>query len=849
MSGDDKQGVDSTQLQEVPAGIRGLLARMVQSPSKSLLMLGFILGLSLAGGIILWAIKASVEEELTVGDVLEALDNQQWQEARLLALELDDAGIDNPDLAGVPAYVVGAVEAHLADDQWNPQAQKIMYASVAASMRYARTHGIPEERLTHANYLLAKSLYWSGEYEKSMPELKDTALDQPPSRKAELIGYMIDVYLRDPSLSKEQALTDLRRILANTQLTSEQRDESLVHEANLLIHLDRFDEAQQTLAHLSNHPGMRRRSELIVGQMELAQAVYQAEQTGAKTLNATLVSNAIKRFETVITEDPDDPLADESRLKLADAYYQSGDYEKAKNGFAYLSRQFDETPLGIYAALKEASVLIRTNNVNDAIRIYRKALVDAAKSENQALNRWIDTHRVQSEIREAIVFLMQKNEFAAAVHLSTELLKTVSAHRPPISSEIPRYLKADALQKWADYLENQANTGTAEARDKNRQASLARHRDAGQAFYQYSLARMEHRDYPQQLFYCADHYFRGQDMIRAIKAYQLYLDTGDKQFAGQVYVRMAEAFMSMQDFERAYRYAKRTWETFPKNPVVYRARLVAAIIRQEQGKLEDAKSLLLGNIESDELTPRSNEWIESLLLYGKIQFDQASTYEAKARQLDWRNVDPKLASDARDQLSLAYQEFLNAIDSLIHHSIRTEQQGPSIHVHYMLGQAYSRAAQWPQLQSEITTINSERAQWANKNYEMLQNAYNEFDLICNHWSIFEDRGELNEFEQQLLINSYFGRPRALFFMGEFKQAMQAYQSAAARYIKKPESLEAFVQMANCQRRLNQHEEARTIISQAKLALSDRIPKDADFKETTRYSRDEWISLLDWLEQL
>ncbi len=53
-----------------------------------------------------------------------------------------------------------------------------------------------------------------------------------------------------------------------------------------------------------------------------------------------------------------------------------------------------------------------------------------------------------------------------------------------------------------------------------------------------------------------------------------------------------------------------------------------------------------------------------------------------------------------------------------------------------------------------------------------------------------------------------------------------------------------MQMANCHRRLNQPDEARQMLERARV-VRNRV-QDADFRKTTRYSRQEWDSLLDWL---
>ena len=80
---------------------------------------------------------------------------------------------------------------------------------------------------------------------------------------------------------------------------------------------------------------------------------------------------------------------------------------------------------------------------------------------------------------------------------------------------------------------------------------------------------------------------------------------------------------------------------------------------------------------------------------------------------------------------------------------------------------------------------------------------------------------------------------------KYAEAVKDYGSAANAYDGQPESLEAFVRMASCYRKLKKPTEARIRLERAKISLS-RIPKEADFQRTTRYSRDEWVAYLDVL---
>ena len=105
---------------------------------------------------------------------------------------------------------------------------------------------------------------------------------------------------------------------------------------------------------------------------------------------------------------------------------------------------------------------------------------------------------------------------------------------------------------------------------------------------------------------------------------------------------------------------------------------------------------------------------------------------------------------------------------------------------------------------------------------------------------------LYEIQDRLLRNSYFARGNLYYRLNQFEQAIQMYRTVSNMVIQEPEVLEAYVQIAGCYRRLNRNDEAVRVVNQAKIILRDRIPATADFEATTRFPRDRWVTMLDWL---
>ena len=107
---------------------------------------------------------------------------------------------------------------------------------------------------------------------------------------------------------------------------------------------------------------------------------------------------------------------------------------------------------------------------------------------------------------------------------------------------------------------------------------------------------------------------------------------------------------------------------------------------------------------------------------------------------------------------------------------------------------------------------------------------------------------LEPLERAILRNCYFATGATLYDLGRYEDAIQAYADAANFCRNEPESLEAFVQMASCYRKLNRPQQARGSIAQAAATLQ-RMDKNANFALTTNFTREQWGQLLNQMAEL
>jgi tetratricopeptide (TPR) repeat protein len=258
--------------------------------------------------------------------------------------------------------------------------------------------------------------------------------------------------------------------------------------------------------------------------------------------------------------------------------------------------------------------------------------------------------------------------------------------------------------------------------------------------------------------------------------------------------------------------------------------------------------LLSENLEHELLTPQSVEWRDSLFALGKACHTQGIRIELQARMALASANDPATIKSLHKQLkqsSKAFQEAIYRLSEAVHRYPKVKQ---SIQARYWIADANRHIARLLMTELDMITIKTIRVELNRKiakRFDAALSAYSELEVLLDDK---QDETELPEDEKAILRNCSFIRGSVLSDLGRYKEAIDAFSTATSRNQHKPESLEAFVQIAACYRHLNRPIDARGTIAQAKDVLK-RIHSDKAFLQTTRYSRREWEQLLDWLGKL
>lgn len=334
------------------------------------------------------------------------------------------------------------------------------------------------------------------------------------------------------------------------------------------------------------------------------------------------------------------------------------------------------------------------------------------------------------------------------------------------------------------------------------------------AFEELARRRFATSRYPDEVWQSAEAYFRGQSYTQAIRMFNEYLRNEPVRRNAQALLRLGQARLALRDLEGGMAALEECIELHPEDATVYRARLDAAKAYRDVDDPRRAELMLLANLDDPGQSPASNEWRDSLFELGHLLYDEGRYPEAIERLQEGVERYPEAA-----QARLAT---------------------------YLMGNCYRMVAEKPLEDLDTAQTINEREKAAAMAQEYLLKAYEYLEAVRKQLS---SAGETNTLELAMLRNCYMFEGDVLFDLGRvenspqrFSDAMAAYSNVSTLYHDHPFVLEPLVQIAACQRRLNQKVEARLRVKNA-IEFLERMPPGIDFRETTNLTRNEWELLL------
>lgn len=790
---------------------------------------------------------------VTIEAALACLDAGEYDEAREIASQLARKYGNDGRRSGYPLFVQGAVLAEEAAQHGSARENATQFLVAARYLQESRERAFPPGREKEGLYLLGSCLFKAGRFAESLPVLHD-ALEDVPSQKYEIARLLSTAYLRDTVPNLKKARRYNHTWLDDPSLAEDERHEAILQLAEIELGLQDQEACRETLSAIPDDSPLHDQALILRGRLliqESGRSVVRgddtaeaADQDGNKEkLRAAI--NVLKRAQSKASSEA---TTGQSQYLLGICYRDLGDPRAAKEAFEQTRRRYYQTPEAVAATVAEAELLQKQGQHEAALSLFLEMLREVGEPSFYR-NYWISLSRLRERLLEAQKEFTNKHQFQSALSMA-------DAFAPIMGPGKTAAAEAKAHEQWAEYLLKQADELGKADRESARIKARRQFRQAAVKYRELAELRFVSTGYPSYLWKSGDCFRRGQNYRLASRMLRRYLDNMPRKEKAKGWVALGECHLAMGNYHTALGVLDDCIKAFPSHPESYRARLAASRAHRELGELEQAQKLLNDNLHNYSLTPRSRYWKESLFLHGKLLFQQAVKREAAARKLAGEKPPESEAVEQREiafkELKASHELFRKAVRSLSERAVREEQAAQaegrmpdSAEARYYIAESYCHLANLPEDALRREPSQSRRNSLREEMRSYLRQAARAHSELWNRLIDKQTQSELSRIETHVLRNSHFAHANALFRLKEYDEAVDVYTDVANRYQNDPAALEALMQIARCYRRMGSKDEADETLLQARAVFS-RIREDADFDRRTRYSREEWKKLIDWL---
>jgi tetratricopeptide (TPR) repeat protein len=819
------------RLARLPAAAR---AKPVWAAAISVGAVLAIIGLAM-GGTLIFGPGPTPSYMQRLANAFGELEKGNRVQARQLAARLlIDQSVSYADHGGA-YFILGAVTLRDADDQLSPKRRQLLDLVAARYLDEARSRGMPQTRQAEGLFMLGRALHDAGRFERSIAILRE-AMELAPEQGRPLHELLANCYLRMEPPKLTEALEHNRQYLASPNLLPAQHDAGKLLEARILLAQKELSAAEQAVGAIAPESPLHAKAVILRGRI-LHEALSAGSEREEGATDVAAMQEDLRKL--LSRESSSTTIAPQAQILIGLLAKALGDSRGAIQQFDLVRRTYFGQSEALAATLYHAE-LTQDDHPQEAATLYKRALLQASALGQDYDATWLTLNDFRKQLSSAIDALASRGYFSEAIELAegltTAFSQTIAVER-----------QAQIERAWAAQLEQRADKEGMPAAEATAAEARRHRRQAGALWRKLADLRLATRHYFEDLASSADDFRRGHGFQQAAGVYRELLAHEPQEGKPEALVGLGESLLSLGKTADALTVLDQCRLTYSRHPASYQARLLSNLALQEQGKLAEAQELLIDNLYRFSLTPQSGDWRDSLFALGALLYRQAMDLEGQSRLSGVDRPDPAARRPGLQLLEQSHAAFEEAIRTLSEAVERYPTAPQAMEARYRIAEAYRHSAKLPRKRLRDVTIETSRTLLTRQMHEQLQLAVDGYSALINQVS--DQQGdELRTGQLAILRNCYFGRADALFDLGRYPEAIQAYSAATNRYQHDPESLEAYVQIASCHRRLGRLNEARGTIEQARVVLQ-RIRPDADFVRTTRLGRQDWAQLLDWLKTL
>jgi len=786
---------------------QGRLDRLVNWARVSRLrmaLVGLLAFIALGGTFAAWSYLAhlavSEENTATLARALEAMDNGDFEKARSIVGRMESKE-DEPYGLGGSLFVLGAVKAAEAEQEWSADRKRAIHLVAARYLEKAQSLGVPSIRESQLNFLLGQSLILGNHPQAGIDVLKNS-LGDPKMPISKVHALLSGAYLEISEPDLNSALKHNQALLKDDSLTDERRTMAQISQVDILRQLGNTEKAREVLATVHESETFQALALSISGRLELSAA----EQLPKGDERASRIKQAIEDLSQAQRLDPlNGELSRQAMYWIGQCLELSGDINGAIDKYNRIGKLFGDTPESIVSTLSKGNLERLRGNTELALADYRSVLESVGEPLSY-VNSLLPLSKLRKQMLRAHAFFVEHEQFEHALSLVEQF--------PPVFDQIEvTELQGMTQELWGNTVIEKASQLGAQHREEDLKVGRYHLRAAGRDFENLARLRFATREFPEDLWRSAENYYQGQSYTHAAKALEEYLHHDARSHKARVLLRLGQSLSASHQTKKAIAAFEECIEMHPRDADVYQARLDCVRAYRQIGNNKKAEELLLTNKMDEGLKPSSPEWRDSIFALGELYHDLG--------------------------------RFEEAIKELTEAIVRYPEAAQAGLSRYIIARSFHSAAEKPAAKIKEAKTESERQKNRKLRDHNLEAALQNYLIVQRTISSDGGQEESNELRRALLRNCYMMQGSVLFQLKRYEEARKAYSNVSTLYQNEPFVLESFVHIANCWSRLNQPVKARGTIEQAKLVL-DTLPLETDFKLTTNFNRQQWSLLLDEL---
>ena len=748
-------------------GLRGRLAALLQWTGATRLrklVLGTLAAVALSGVFAFWSYLGHVtvvDGPLATLDMAwQALDEKRYEEARNLVGDLQR----NPGAAddfGNYLLILGAVKSSQAEMEWSEDRKRATHLVAARYLQKARELGVSPERESQLMVLLGQSLVYGNQAEEGIAILQEwlKLIPEPPTSLRKLL---VSAYLELPDPDFRAALEQNQALVADESLSPEERSEALLSQANILIQLNRVDEAQALVDQVGGEePEQQARKRMVAGRVSLALAKNAAADSAERTGYA---ETAQQDFRQALREETlSGDLKRQAMVYVGECYELLRDLPAAIAEYDHIGNSYGDSPESIVATLAKARLLQQTGKPDKALIAYRAALESVSDPITYA-NLLLPLSQLRKQLLQAQSRFTENHDFKQAMALVD--------HFPSLfDASTVTELRAITFVAWGEANLKESLTARRRRSTEGLQSEGRYHfRAAGRAYQSLAEIRYATQNYTDDLWAAAENYYRGHSYTHTALVLEEYLHHEARTRRALALLRYGQSQLAAGKTQEAIVALEECIEMHPRDASIYAARVTCAQAFLVADQPDKAEALLVSNLTGDTLRPESPEWRESLFLLGS-HLHEMGRYEESIKVLEE-----------------AVSRYPTAEEALL--------------ARYTIARSFHSAAEEPAKKAFLAKTENERQKNRKLRDQNLEAALQNY-LDVQRRITLEGYADDSPLTKVLLRNCYMMQGSVLFQLRRYEDARKAYANISTLYQHEPFVLESFVHIANCWHRLNQ----------------------------------------------